>query len=102
MNSNILREILRSVLSFCGVYIERHGDIPVPPRDRPFIHVSFCIDSIVNLTSPQSLTYGILKNIMQGLLDVLYLEAENCKSIGGQWYGLLSTTGKSWAYDGRQ
>ena len=39
INGNILRDIVQSVLSFCSLYTEHHGDIRVPPRDLPFIRV---------------------------------------------------------------
>ena len=57
MDGNILQEILRS---FCNLYMKRHGDISVLPRDRPFVRVSSGADLTVNRTSLEILTCDIL------------------------------------------
>ena len=60
MNGNIPRKAIRSILSVCNLYTERHGGIRVLPRDRPFIGILMSAESIVDRTSPTITPYGIL------------------------------------------
>ena len=70
---DIIRSMVDDCNSYCGLQIERSGDVPLPQTEDPFdddlgygaaIHV-------VSTNIHHRLTWGILKSIMQGLWDFL-------------------------------
>ena len=80
-----LQRILQSVRAQCNYQIIREGDGPLPSHRDPFAFESSGADLVVSSITPEHLTYSVLRNTMQGLLDVLVIGKVDCDAIFYIW-----------------
>jgi hypothetical protein len=85
MNSGILQRTLETVWAHCTHQIASEGDGALPYDQDPFVFDFFGADVVVSSTISQHLTYGILRNVMQGLLHVLVAGNVNCDATFSIW-----------------
>ena len=85
MIDRYLQDILQSVHSFCSREILRGGDRPLPRDQGPFRRILFGADLVVASWPAHHMTYGILKNIIRGLLDVLVVGEEDLEATFEVW-----------------
>ena len=58
----------------------------LPPDEDPFRRILLGAQLSVTLLPPRHMTYGILKNVMRGLLDVLVVGEEDCEATFLVWH----------------
>ena len=85
MDSAPLQRILQSVRAQCNYQIIREGDGPLPSHRDPFVVESSGAHLVVSSIILEYLTYGILRNVMQGLLDVLVVGKVDCDAMFYVW-----------------
>ncbi|KAK3167238.1 hypothetical protein OEA41_010364 [Lepraria neglecta] len=85
MDTVPLQRILQSVRAQCNYQIIREGDGPLPSHRDPFVVESSGADLVVSSIILEHLTYGILRNVMQGLLDVLVVGKVDCEAMFYVW-----------------
>ncbi|KAK3169843.1 hypothetical protein OEA41_009227 [Lepraria neglecta] len=86
MIDRYLQGVLQSVHSFCSREILRGGDRRLPRDQDPFRRIIFGADLVVITSWPaHHMTYGVLKNIIRGLLDVLVVGEEDLEATFEVW-----------------
>ena len=86
MDSRVLQRILQRFRSQCDRYIRRGGEQSLPADRDPFVFSTYGADLVVSSVgvAPQ-LTYSILRNVVQGLLDVLVTGKIYCGAVFSVW-----------------
>lgn len=91
-----MRNIIISARAYCEQELEQGGDDPLPRRQDPFqedLGYGAAID-VVSARPDHRLTWGILKDVMDGLWEFLVVEGRYVESEFNICHGLLNLVGR--------
>lgn len=91
-----IRNTINSARDYCEQQLEHGGDSPLPRSETPF-HEDLGYGAAINVVPARPdvhLTWGILKNAMNGLWDFLVIESRDVESDFEIYNGTLDLVGR--------
>lgn len=91
-----LQSTINSARTYCEQQLEHGGDRPLPRSEEPFLEdlgYGAAID-VVSARPDYRLTWGILKDAMQGLWDFLVIEGRHVECEFDIYHGVLDLVGR--------